>query len=480
MPVPVVADGFLHVGPWRAEARDENMAGLNGSKLRILIVSYLFPPVGGIGVQRAISLAKYLPNYGYDVHILRATNAGGPVIDRDLVRQIPPAVTVHKAFSPEIPFATRQKLWSRLAGDNGNRKAVAQAARFSLKPLLIDAVRRVLCPEPEILWVPFALRVARRLMRRSNFDVVLVTVPPFSALLVGSALKREFPAIVLVSDFRDEWLSFYLKDFEFQSSDYTRRRAEAIERETVECSDLVAAVNRSSREEIRRRYPDQPDSKFVVASNGYDPEVFANFKARPHGSPRMVVTHIGTVYKTSSPRSYLDALDQLPEEIRTQVETRFVGRISDSERGLLESRKSAVKIMGFMPQAEALKLMEETDYLVLTMTNEISMPGKLFEYMASGKPILAITPPDSEVDRILRETGAGVCAPPNDPGGIQAMLIRAFENWKTGTRFLGEERESVLRYERPRLVEEYGGMIRKAAARQGVKFERGDLQGNAE
>jgi glycosyltransferase involved in cell wall biosynthesis len=186
----------------------------------------------------------------------------------------------------------------------------------------------------------------------------------------------------------------------------------------------------------------------------------------------MVVTHIGTVYKTSSPRSYLDALDQLPEAVRNQVETRFVGRTSDSERGFLESRKSAVKVMGFMPQAEALKMMEETDYLVLTMTNEISMPGKVFEYMASGKPILAIAPQGSEVDRLLRETGAGVSAPPNDPVAIEAMLMRAFENWKTGTHLLGEQRESVLHYERPRLVEEYGSIIREAVARQRVTFER--------
>ena len=83
----------------------------------------------------------------------------------------------------------------------------------------------------------------------------MVTVPPFSALVVGTRLKREFPSLVLVSDFRDEWLSFYLKNFEFQNSEYTRRRAEQIERETVEASDLVVAVNQSSRDEIRRRYP---------------------------------------------------------------------------------------------------------------------------------------------------------------------------------------------------------------------------------
>src|SRR5258708_32397576 len=85
---------------------------------KILIISYLFPPVGGIGVQRALSLAKYFPGCGYEVHTLMATNAGGSVYDPDLVGQIPPLVRVHQAYAPEIPFAVRQKLWARLTSSD--------------------------------------------------------------------------------------------------------------------------------------------------------------------------------------------------------------------------------------------------------------------------------------------------------------------------------------------------------------------------
>lgn len=430
---------------------------------KILIISYLFPPVGGIGVQRALSLAKYLPTCGYEVHVLKATNAGGPVYDPDLVRQIPPCVKVYQAFTPEIPFAIRQKLWAILAPNkNSNRQASKDAtARISWKQRLVGLGKRALSPEPEILWVPFALRKARQIIRRHDIRFVLITVPPFSALVIGTALKREFPSLLLVSDFRDEWLSFYLKDFEFQNSEHTRRRAEIIERESVESSDLVVAVNRSSCAEIRQRYPSQPDNKFAVISNGYDPEVFAGFQARSHSSARMVVTHVGTVYKTASPRFYLHALDGLPEEIRSKIETRFVGRVADSERALLEGRRAEIATLGFMPQQDALKFMEETDFLLLTMTNEISVPGKLYEYMATRKPILAIAPPGSEVDQVLRETTAGLWASPDDPAGIQAMLIRAFEAWSKGQAVITPNTEAIRRYERPVLVEEYGMMMKR-------------------
>jgi glycosyltransferase involved in cell wall biosynthesis len=441
-------------------------------KHRVLIISYLFPPAGGIAVQRALSLAKYLPGCGYDVHVLSARNAAGPVRDPELLRQVPAGVTLHQAFTPEIPFGFRQWLWKILSkvGKGGPVKAAtAGKRRFSVRWVVTDAVKRVFCPEPEVLWVPFALRQARRIIRRYGIETVLVTVPPFSALIAGTKLKREFPTITLVSDFRDEWLSFYLKDFDFQSGDYTRRRAEAIERETVERSDLVVAVTDTSLREIRERYPDQPDCKFACVHNGYDPEVFADFRCRRHGQPGMIVTHVGTAYKTASPRYYLDALDAMPEEFRSQMETRFIGRVSEGERALLDSRKSLVRVLGFMPQQQALQQIEETDFLLLTMTNEISLPGKLFEYLATGKPILAIAPRGSEVERILRETGGGWCAEPDDRAGIQAMLHWAFHSARSGTDWFRGDREAIRRYERPMLAAEYARLIEARRAFSGPR-----------
>lgn len=436
-------------------------------KCKILIISYLFPPVGGIGVQRALSLAKYLSQDGYEVHVLKASNGGGPVRDPDLAMQIPTDVMVHTAFSPEVPFLLRQKLWARLTQTNRAPQATNGAQqRFSLGKALASRIKRLFSPEPEIVWVPFALRQARRIIREYGIEVVLVTVPPFSALLVGSRLRREFPGLMLVSDFRDEWLTFYLKDFDFQNSAHSRCKAERIEREAVEASDLVVAVNGSSSEEIRRRYADQPPEKFVVVPNGYDPHVIAGIQRqnRIGRSARMLVTHVGTVYKTASPCYYMDAVDALSEELRSQFETRFVGRLSESERSVLERRKSLVKVFGFMPQAEALNWLDDTDYLLLTMTNEISIPGKIFEYMAARKPILAITPRGSEVDRLLRETRSGRSAPPDDPSAIEQLLVKALEDWREGRASFQGEMDAIRRYERPRLVRLYGELIRQAAA----------------
>lgn len=431
----------------------------------LLIVSYVFPPAGGITVQRALSFAKYLPGCGLNVHVLTAANAASPVYDPGLLQHVPPQVRIHRSFTPELPFYFRKKLWSLFAGgqkpaSSGRPAGTPKNAPPGLKARAAASVRRLFSPDPQVVWVPFAVRTASRIIREHNIDYVLTTAPPFSVFLIGNALKRRFPHIRLISDFRDEWLRFYIAEFEFLRNDDTRRRAEAIERATIENSDLVLAVTRSSLDEISRRYPEQPPRKFGLVHNGYDPETFQDFGPRPHDAKGMVVTHAGTVYKSSSPHYYFDALDALPEAIRRGVETRFIGRVTETEEALLRSRDERVRVLGFMPQREALRRMEETDFLLLTMTNDYSLPGKLFEYMATGKPILAISPPHGEVARILRETGAGWCASPDHPAEIQAMLRRAWEAAQAGSGGPAANREAVRRYERPRLAAELADLLR--------------------
>jgi glycosyltransferase involved in cell wall biosynthesis len=435
---------------------------------RLLILSYLFPPAGGVAVQRALSLSKYLPGCGFDVHVLTARNAAAPTRDPGLLAQVPAGVHIHSAFTPELPFAFRQAAWKWLTGGKNSRGPASPGSAPNGRPPLwkrlpAALVRRILCPEPEILWVPFALRAARRIVRRYHIDTVLVTVPPFSALVVGSALKREFPHLKLVTDFRDDWLRFYLDEFEYQRNEYTARRAARIEREAVERSDLAVVVTRSMLRDLRARYPDQDSRKFVFIPNGYDPARIPSREAsvvRPPGRPKIVVSFIGTVYSASSARYYLDALESLPEDLRSQVETRFVGRVADAERSFLENRGVAIRTFGFLPQSEALVHMAEADYLLLTMTDAASLTGKLFEYLATGTPILAVAPEDGEVARILQETNAGWCAAPDDRAGLRRLLLETFENHRNGRNGFRPNWEAIRRYERPRLAAEFGKRIR--------------------
>ena len=432
---------------------------------KLLIVSYVFPPYGGITVQRALSFAKYLPQEGIEVHVLTASNAAGPVRDPALLRHIPQGVAVHRTPTLEPPFYLRKKVWDLLRRERKPDAGIASeglpAGPGGMTAAIRKSVKRILMPDPQVLWKPLAIRAACRIIKRHRIDTVLVTAPPFSVFLIGNAIKRRFPEIRLVSDFRDEWLRFYLTDFDFLNDAETRRRAEQIELETIESSDLVLAVTASSLNEIRGRYAAQPDSKFAVLPNGYDPEALHAAGPHSHGLPgKVVVTHIGTAYRTASPSYYLDALDNLPESIRSRFESRFIGRISETEAEVLKNRKSDVRLLGFLPQEQALRYAGESDYLLLTMTNGFSLPGKLFEYLATGIPVLALSPSGGEVDRLLACTHGGWCVPHDDPQSISRLLMKAAERIDGNPPGFEPDWEAIRAYERPRLARRLAGILR--------------------
>lgn len=420
---------------------------------RLLIISYMFPPAGGIAVQRALSFARYLPEAGVDVEVLTARNPAVPVVDPGLLDKVPPQVKIHRTFTPEISFATRQRMWRLLSGEKngaaeqpaGEKKVPAAEGRGNLARI----ARSILTPDPEVVWVPFARRAAARLLKERTFDAVMTTAPPFSTLLAGTYLKRRFPRIRLISDFRDEWLNFYLNTFDFHSTPSIRRKAAVIERDVADHSDLILSVTPRIIAELQARYPHLPAARFACIPNGYDPASFTNFAARPHGTGRIVITHAGTVYKSSAPTAFLDALDALPEDVRARFEVRFVGRVSDDVKSVFDGRKADVRFLGFLPQAEALKTLEETDYLMVTLLDSHHVTGKLFEYLATGKPILAFTPSGGELSRLLVETGMGRCADPTSPAACIDLLLRAEQAGRTGEPFSAPCREAIRRYERP-------------------------------
>jgi glycosyltransferase involved in cell wall biosynthesis len=417
---------------------------------KVLLVSYLFPPAGGVGVQRALSFLKYLPESGCAVTVLAARNPSTPVRDPGLLRQIPAGARIERVFTPELPFSFRDKLWRALSGLR--RGKPASGAGSVKKDLTGPALwlRRLLTPDPQVVWTPFAVRRASAIIEKQGIHAVLVTVPPFSALRVGVELKRRFPNLKLISDFRDEWLSFYL-NLEPGTRSPMRAQAEEMERECVEMSDYVVAVTPAQRGVIRARYPEQPDEKFLCIPNGYDPAVFSSFRSRPHGTERLVISLFGTVYHGyNSPWPLIEACDRLPEPLARQVEMRFFGRVEQGQERPLTSRFGTVKPMGFFPYEEALHLLEETDFLLLPVDSPTAHAGKLFEYLATGKPILALTPPHGEVARIIRETASGWSADPKDPAAVDAMLREALDTVRAG-RFR-PDREAIRAFERPRLA----------------------------
>jgi hypothetical protein len=438
------------------------------ARTRVLLISCYFPPTGGVQVQRALSLARYLPDCGIDLHILTTKNPSVPTFDHGLLKQVPESVTVHRTLTLEPPFHLRKKLWSKLKGQSpAASKATAPASAPGLldkaKRSLGDATARLLCPDPQVLWYPTAIRAASRIVKQHGIQAVVVTAPPFSAFLIGNELKRRFPRLSLLTDIRDEWITYFAKTFAFTGNEYVMAKANAIERATVELSDCVVPVTGASMDEIRSRYPEQPASKFRVVANGFDPAAFAGFRSRPSGTGKIIVTYTGTIYGPASPALFLDALDRLPEAQRARFEVRFIGRMAEEfDQSVFANRRCNVKVMGFVPQTEAFRYLEESDYLLLPWSDHLNVPGKLYEYVATRKPIIALTRPDADVVKVIRGTQTGWCIDRSDSSLLHAFLMQI-----SG---LGPKPEvvpneaAIRRYERPELAHEYARLIEECVA----------------
>jgi len=425
---------------------------------RVLIITYLFPPSGGIGPPRYVGYTRHLRAHGCEVSVIAPKNPHTPLYDPALLQQVPPETHVHRVFSPGVPYFLRDRVWKNLSS-NGSSPAGAPAAGSGLiragKKLAKEAIQRFLNPDVQKFWVPFVIRRARRVIREEGIQTVILNIPPFSLYALIAPLKREFPQLKWITEIRDDWLGYYLQHFDSAVTDAKRKLAVQLEGTALRASDFVVAVTPAQRDAMRDRYPDQPAGKFLCVPNGYDGELYDHFRPSRAGRNNMVITYYGSLYATPpyDITGYLDALDSLPDEQRDRIETRFVGRIAAEAQPLLQGRKAKLVQLGFLPRAEGVAKLEETDYLLLAANDPTQHAGKLFDYLATGLPVLALSPEHGEVARLLRETGGGVAVNGSDPKAIQRVLASAWARLegKPGG-FPVPDRAAIAAFERRQLV----------------------------
>jgi glycosyltransferase involved in cell wall biosynthesis len=384
--------------------------------MRVLIVAFYFPPAGGGGVQRVLKLCRDLADLDFQVDVLAPDDPRFSARDPELVSAIPAGTTVHRApyrgSSGETPTA-------RLARTHG-------AARVALHARL--AGRRLLLPDPEVAWLPDAVRVGARVIREREIDVVLTTSPPSSAHLIGAALQRR-TGVRFVADLRDSWLANPHRRYERRAVRAKRAVEERIARRVLGRADAITAVTPFiAREGAQLARPGTP---VTVVPNGCD---FDDFDGLAYTrAERLVILHAGSFFGQRSPRPFLEAVAALDDP---RVVARFLGdlRPADRDWALALGLGDRLQIDGFRPHRETLAAMKAADVLLLLVPRAGGrglsvLSGKVYEYLASERPVLALVPPEGAAADLLRETGAAWIADPDDPDAILAALRSARDAW---------------------------------------------------
>jgi glycosyltransferase involved in cell wall biosynthesis len=435
--------------------------------LNVLLVTYSFPPAGGVGVLRAASLARYFPAEGIRLDVLTTRNASAVGADTALLNEIPAEVKIHRTITLDLPFSIKKRIKKLITGRMSSTSAAA-AAPAGKPSFLKGILQDLLLPDPQVTWLPVLIRAARKIVRNRDIDLVLITVPPFSSVLLIEKLRKEFPGLPIVIDFRDEWLSTAIDLVGFSRSERARKVARDAEANAIVNSTAAVAVTEAARREIRARYPKEPDGKFYLIPNGFDATRLSPSlplkEPRPGG--KIVITHIGTVYGSTEPSTLVEAVRSLPAEIQSRLTFRFIGHIEEPRfRESLMQLGSMVELKGFMPQREALAAMNETDYVLLVQHGRLNIAAKLYDYIGGGKPVLATVNPEGPERGLLEELRAGWWVDSRDVQGIRQLFIDAAARGDAMRREFHPDTVKIAQYERKVLAQRYASLLHSIAGR---------------
>ncbi|NNF56887.1 MAG: glycosyltransferase family 4 protein [Rhodothermaceae bacterium] len=419
---------------------------------RVLVISYYFPPSGGPGVQRVLKTVKYLRDFGYEPTVLTVADGAYPQHDASLEADVPDGVEVHRTRALD-PF----RIYGRLTG-RSRTEAVTVGSVQQEKGLLGHLGRwlraNVFLPDARVGWVPYAIREARRLHDAQPFDVILTSGPPHSSHLIGRALKRQ-RALPWVADFRDPWtgINFY---HELPMSAPARRLDRRLEHSVLREADHITTVSPSWARLLAEQGERATDAVTVV-HNGYDEadiDADVQWETVPNAE-HFTLTYVGSLYGSRNPMTLWAALSALRSTgALERLRIRLVGTMDETVQQALAQRglDAVTEAVPYVPHAEAITLMAKATLLLLVVepfANAAGMiTGKLYEYLATGRPVLALGEPEGDAARLLEETGGGQVVARDDAEAMAAVLREHYDAWAAGQPCPGASAEAVVPYTR--------------------------------
>lgn len=400
-------------------------------KKKVLIITYYWPPSGGGGVQRWLKFAKYLPQLGWEPLVVSPENPDYPTLDASLLQDIAPEVTELK-----VPIWEPYQLFKVVSGKKKHEKVNTGILETGKKQsatmrLALWLRGNLLIPDPRVFWVRPAVKRLSKLIPELKPDVLITTGPPHSVHLIGMKLSRKF-GLPWLADFRDPWSTIDYLDW-FKPSAVARKLQRKLEHEVLTRATAVLTVSENWADELRQLGA----RKVHVITNGFDEDDFVAQPALAE-STDFVLTHAGIITSFRNPSLLWNVLDQLlaaDEQFASRFRLRLIGTVDEqvkAEIASLKNLQTKTEWVGYLPHEEVLKEYRKASLLLL-LTNQSGnaaghIPGKLFEYLASEKPVLALGDTLGDVARILKETGAGVVASASDTEAMRSFFTTDHSN----------------------------------------------------
>ena len=415
---------------------------------RVLFVTYYFPPSGGSGVQRGLKMVKYLSDFGWEPIVLTVDpdHSAYPDLDPAMLADVPAHVRVARTRSRD-PYT----LYARFVG---KKKSEAVGVGFlgadhaSFRERVARWIRaNLFLPDARVGWVGPALERARSIVAEGGVDAVVTTGPPHSAHLIGQRLSAE-SGLPWIADLRDAWPDPAYAEM-LPSSGWARRRDRRIRDRALRSASLRIAVT----EDLAFHMEKDTGVPYRLIRNGFDPEDFS--ASQELDRSQFLLTHTGNLGPARDPEPLWTALANPDHQDRwPRLQVLLVGNVDPGIQATIErlNLQGRIKRIPYVPHHEAIAWMQRSAALLLPINRVMDsagiVTGKIYEYLAAGRPVLALGDPAGEASRILADTTSGSILAYEDVDGVVGWLDTHYAAWEQGTAHSGANPASLGPYSR--------------------------------
>jgi hypothetical protein len=428
---------------------------LNSKK--VLIITYYWPPAGGPGVQRWLKFVKYLPDFGIQPVVYIPDNPTYPIIDKNLVKEVSEKAIIlrHKIFEPYqiASFFSKNKTEKISSGIIPNQKK-----QSFLDKLFLLIRGNLFIPDARIFWLKPSVRFLEKYIAENNIDTIVTSGPPHSLHLIGLELKQK-TNVKWIADFRDPWTTIgYHKSLRL--SNYASKKHKFLEHKVLNTADNIIVTSKTTKTEFEAitRKP------IEVITNGYDIEDID----KQDLDAKFSLAHIGSFLSERNPAILWESLVLLLAEIpdfNKHLEIKLIGAVSQEVLETITQfgLNPYLNNLGYVSHSEAIAHQKKSQVLLLIEINSKEtrsiIPGKLFEYMVSGRPIVAIGPIHSDFAEIISDTNTGVFFDYSEKEKLKNVILLYYNQYLDGK--LKSNGVGLQKYSRKSLTKELVELLNK-------------------
>lgn len=402
---------------------------------KVLIITYYWPPSGGGGVQRWLKMSAYLQRNGWEPIIYTPENPAFDVKDESLLKDVPKDIVVLKTKIFE-PIEVFQKAFQLVGKKAPQQKDLLSDRNASLFQRASTYVRgNYFIPDPRITWVRPSFQFLKKYLKENKVDAIISTGPPHSMHLIAQKIKKEFPELKWVADFRDPWSEWDLLDM-LKTKSRAREYHKRLERSVLEQADLTISISPYHVD----RLVQLGAKRCELINNGYDSRDFEN--TQKINTEKFIIRHLGSIDDLRDPRPMMHALIDIFAQHKidpSKLSVEFIGPVNNAFREFVEENnflKNSTSFHPAVPHNEVVSRYTSCTLLLLILAHtEIAvgnMPGKMYEYMASGTPILGIGPNNGDAAELIHRTHSGAVIERNHIEQMGEFIVTHYNDWKKG------------------------------------------------